>query len=1615
MRTAPLSPQFRAVLMLLLLGCFGPLAVGQAVRPGVPPPPPPAALAPAVPPKPPPVADVLSVVPAVRSGVLPLVAPRDLPNASRATNAVIWRDAVLRGDAGRAAELLAGQPSLAFGGESANRSWLHIAAERGHEDIVALLLATKVEVNAPGDPEGSFGLRETPLHLAARHGHAGIVRRLLAAGANVNASDYRRPTPLLVLLQRWVNHSPPERLNSSYNPIPPGRSVTRPGPEQIRAQLESNRLARLETVRLLCHAGADIFRPGRDGARFTSPLDLVTAPGQEMWLDLLLTNARPRSVRDPAGRSLLELAREHERWEALLALALPQPPELPVAAAFGASGAVAAAPVSKLNPLQALVFHAPIGARQLDGTRLEPRTYWEVIGAGNTPDLFTQIGLDDLAGVASWLRENPGQLARLRDPDGRTPIVWAVAKGHAEMAALLVVHGADPAAQDASGRTPLLLAIETGGLPVLQRMTAHVRRALQDDTSPVGLLELALLKGRGEIVDWLLELQPNVSRPGLAGVSLLHLAVRKAPVSVTTKLLALGVDPNLRDHRQRTPLHLAVTGGSEALVDALLHGRVPLDAADDEGRLPLHEAARLGHTQLLAKLLPHPALVQQPDKSGRTALELALAAGHDGAVEILLQRQPDLERRGPGGATLLHLAVLTTRPALVAQILGAGAVVTVADDRGRTPLHSAAELGLTNVITKLLNAQAPVLARDREGRSALDLALAGGRTAAARLLLLRHEWAADPAVRRRTPLHAAAAAGNLALVQELLPASPTPDLLDEFGQTPLALAATHNYLGIVAALADRQADVNATNAAGQTPVLLALLRDQIEQTVALLQRGAELNRSDTNGDTALHLAFRKPVANNAASEWHTEYQRLMGTNLVPAGTSFSAWLRGTNTLAALENELAGRRKKSGPVNNASVQVSPEPWKFILAAGADARATNRLGQTPLHVLARQTGFYDSTHLSRLEVAVAELVRRGLRLDAADLAGRTALHEAVLRGRGPIVEALLLHGADPNARTRDGLTAANLVLQMPWPFRGAPGIVQLLVQHGVDFYRPDTNGQTALHHLSRLAPEKLDPASGGVVAEFLKFKPDLNAPDQNGDTPLHLAIRGGRMELAALFNRHGADPLRRNQAGDSVFDLLARATVPVWNRAKLLPPGAKTDPFAASDAEDLDSLRTWHAAVPAALLQTNTSGHTPLSYAAQRRRTNSVDYLLAHGASTDPFVAVQLGRVGMLRELLRKDEAAVHRPWHGAPLLHHAVATGNEATIAALLAHHADINAADARGFTALYRALTNRPPTLAARLRLAGAVENTFDLIALRQPKPLAALLATNRAAAADQRSRPTPLMFAIQTTNLVAVKILLAAGADPNLPWFSRFLSLSSNRLATANLSRPLHATVAMEHLDLTRALLDQSAAVNVFESWGLTPLHVAAWRGDTGMIDLLLARGADPNARLELTDFDRRQPIEVRPPGNTPVHVAARFGQTNALLRLVRGGADLERTNHHGQTPLDVLTGTGFFGLAPHGSFDPPSFGPTAPIHPLFANEFQPHPPARRAARDDVIRLLLKLGAKEPPEGLPLQPAASSGPTARPTSIPAAPAVKPVAPLRPPPFPPRPPPPPPLRKFQQS
>lgn len=97
----------------------------------------------------------------------------------------------------------------------------------------------------------------------------------------------------------------------------------------------------------------------------------------------------------------------------------------------------------------------------------------------------------------------------------------------------------------------------------------------------------------------------------------------------------------------------------------------------------------------------------------------------------------------------------------------------------------------------------------------------------------------------------------------------------------------------------------------------------------------------------------------------------------------------------------------------------------------------------------------------------------------------------------------------------------------------------------------------------------------------------------------------------------------------------------------------------------------------------------------------------------------------------------------------------------------------------------------------------------------------------------TPLGLAAFFNRLEVVELLLARGADVNLP--------SQN----AQHVMPLHSSVAIENIAITQALLAHGADVNATQTDDFTPLLEAAQNGQLEMVQLLVAHGADINARL--------------------------------------------------------------------------------------------------------------------------------------------------------------------------
>lgn len=127
----------------------------------------------------------------------------------------------------------------------------------------------------------------------------------------------------------------------------------------------------------------------------------------------------------------------------------------------------------------------------------------------------------------------------------------------------------------------------------------------------------------------------------------------------------------------------------------------------------------------------------------------------------------------------------------------------------------------------------------------------------------------------------------------------------------------------------------------------------------------------------------------------------------------------------------------------------------------------------------------------------------------------------------------------------------------------------------------------------------------------------------------------------------------------------------------------------------------------------------------------------------------------------------------------------------------------------------------------------------------AMVLLLRHGAMVDGRDGPddsTPLLVAVQRNHIEAVRLLLAAGADPNV--------------RDHRGDSPLRICAAKGYVDVARLLL-LCGATKTIDEWGgdrpMTALGLAARDLQVDMAKLLLAYGANPQAR----DVDDMTPLD--------------------------------------------------------------------------------------------------------------------------------------------------------------
>lgn len=702
-----------------------------------------------------------------------------------------------------------------------------------------------------------------------------------------------------------------------------------------------------------------------------------------------------------------------------------------------------------------------------------------------------------------------------------------------------------------------------------------------------------------------------------------------------TMLLTNGARTDVTDSDGNTPLHHAMRSTDAAVAALLLDAGAGIEAINKEGFTPLALACQAANWRVARYMLERKAKVEPV---GAVPVLIAAAAAEDDEIGIRLlhKHKAKVDVRNAAQMTPLMVAAQAGLTEVVSALLELGAQVNAQDDAGISAFMLAAQAGEVEVL-KRLQAQ-PKLSRtavDAQGRSALDHALAGGRWSAVACI--------DPAY----------------ALPEHLNEAPLPERRSSGGQQLFAVLGS----GDTAAADDLLA-------AGLQPVgselaemLLSFCQQDRREIVSwLLGRGANVFGSDAQGRSV----YRRLMAGTQNLAGLLGYLMAMPVPISGSGT-LAAYLE-----CCLRNDFHRRADEQTALQ--LLQQGADP--FGVVAGA----------SPL-VLAVRLGW---------QRVVDELLARGCDANASDAAGYTAVHHAAHLGRDGMLKPLILAGADPERRARDGQSALGVALLngnttsvawLSWPNWHLPG--RRLCGQDV--------------------PAAVLTGDADAVKRLLELGLPVNAFDSKRSTALIHACGQGQTAMVRLLLTHGADAgiaaasgvnalwAALSQAHTEVLQELLFAGVDVNQTVAGFPPLHLAS--ALGSTEHTAMLLEYGADVQARDAQSQTALHAASGFlVSEKAKLDSVlliDSLLRAGTPTDG--ADKHGQTAL--HLLCGASLQKSQTLKEGLVL---------SALERLLQETPAIDALDARGFTPLHHAAARGYSQLAGRLLRAGADRQLRD-------------------------------------------------------------------------------------------------------------------------------------------------------------------------------------------------------------------------------------------------------------------------------------------------------------------
>jgi ankyrin repeat protein len=530
------------------------------------------------------------------------------------------------------------------------------------------------------------------------------------------------------------------------------------------------------------------------------------------------------------------------------------------------------------------------------------------------------------------------------------------------------------------------------------------------------------------------------------------------------------------------------------------------------------------------------------------------------------------------------------------------------------------------------------------------------------------------------------------------------------------------------------------------------------------------------------------------------------------------------------------------VADAAMAGDREAVRALLKQGADVNAAQGDGTTPLHWAARR----GDVELAQMLIYAGANVRATTRLG-----GWTPLLMASQLGHAKMIETLVNAGSDLKTTTVHGATPLMLASAA-----GHPDAVRLLLSRGLDVNAVESvRGETALMFAAaynRVDVMRLLIDAGANVNGLSKVF-DLKSPaNSNPDEE--------------AFLRNQQDGTRQSRGGSSAG---GSGATPSNSTGPQAPP-----PTAARPPDVAGGTRQFRYAE----LVSAQGGMSPLLFAARQGYMDAAQLLLARGANVN-----QVSTSDATSPLLI---AIINGHFDLAKVLLDAGANPKLASDNGVTPLYAVLNVQWAP--KALYpqpRAYTQQKLTHIEMLKL--LLDKGVDVNARLQRKVWYS--GYNFDLSGVDEIGATPFWRAAYASDVEAMRLLIAHGADPNIPTIKpagRPRTGDGDRGTVDDVSTEPPVPVGGPGVTPLQA----AAGVGYGEGYAANSHRNAPVGWMPAVKYLIEDLGVDVNAR----DHE----------GNTALHHAAARGDNEMILYLVSKGADVMAVNRAGETTLDMANG---------------------------------------------------------------------------------------------------------------